>query len=211
VNTDTNANVELDFLGAALDYVRRDWAVLPLTTPTEARCSCTKHDCNKAGKHPRTRHGVNDATTHESVIRGWWSRWPNANVGIATGPLSGLLVLDLDEKDARSGFASLATLEQDYGTMPCTLACLTGTGRHLYFRYPGFAIGNRVGSIGAGLDVRSEGGYVVAPPSLHANGKRYRWVNPDAAIAELPPWFLNLLRTDPDSQPHKRPNWEKMA
>jgi hypothetical protein len=195
VNTDKNANVE-DFLEAALNYGRRGWAVLPLTTPAEGQCSCKKSNCGKAGKHPRTRSGVNDATTDESVIQGWWNKWPAANIGIATGSLSGLVVLDLDERNGISGSASLSTLEREYSVMPETLACSTGTGRHLYFHHPGGPIGNRVGSIGVGLDVRSDGGYVVAPPSLHANGKRYSWIDPDARVAEPPQWLLDLLGDD---------------
>jgi hypothetical protein len=193
---DRKVNAEGEILEAVLDYARRGWAVLPLTTPTEGHCSCRKDDCGKAGKHPRTRSGVNDATTSESVIGRWWSKWPDANVGIATGPLSGLVVLDLDERDGRSGSASLATLEREHGAIPSTLACSTGTGRHLYFCHPGSLIGNRVGSIGIGLDVRSEGGYVVAPPSLHANGQIYRWDDRDATVAELPRWLVNLLSDD---------------
>ncbi len=71
-------------LDAALDYASRGWPVLPLhTARSHARCSCGRADCSSPGKHPRTEHGVKDATTDENTIRSWWKEHPTANVGIA--------------------------------------------------------------------------------------------------------------------------------
>ena len=75
-------------LAAALQYARHGLAVFPIHTPTQDGCSCGKPSCNRVGKHPRTPHGVRDATTDEKAIRQWWNRWPDANVGIATGAAS---------------------------------------------------------------------------------------------------------------------------
>src|SRR5262245_46559316 len=80
----------------ALWHVACDYPVLPCHTPTPTGCSCRKTDCPSIGKHPRTRHGVKDATTNEALIRHWWGNWPEANIAIATGQDSGLDVLDED-------------------------------------------------------------------------------------------------------------------
>jgi Bifunctional DNA primase/polymerase, N-terminal len=67
---------------AALAYAARGWPVFPLHTPTPAGCSCGHLDCGSIGKHPRTKHGVKDATTDEAQIRAWWKRWPHANMAL---------------------------------------------------------------------------------------------------------------------------------
>ena len=72
---------------------------MPMHTPENGGCSCSADDCGSAGKHPSTSHGVNDATMDSDLIRGWWQRWPRANVGFATGAASGLVVLDVDPRN----------------------------------------------------------------------------------------------------------------
>jgi hypothetical protein len=96
-------------LEAALDYAGMGWRVFPLHSPTADECSCGKPDCRRVGKHPRTSNGLKDASTDPAIIRRWWERWPAANVGIATGPESGVFVLDVDGKQ---GEESLIELEQ---------------------------------------------------------------------------------------------------
>ena len=83
-------------LKAALGYAAKGWLVLPIHTPTGSGCSCPKHYCTSIGKHPRNHNGLTGASTDEKKIRGWWARWPHANVGIATGVGSGIFVLDVD-------------------------------------------------------------------------------------------------------------------
>jgi hypothetical protein len=83
-------------LEAALDYAGRGWRVLPLHTPTTGGCSCQKSDCYSIGKHPRIHNGQIGASLDSSTINNWWARWPNANIGVATGPDSGVVVLDVD-------------------------------------------------------------------------------------------------------------------
>ena len=118
---------------AALYYARRRWAVFPLYEPNEkGGCSCGKPDCSSSAKHPRTKHGVLDATTNEARIEGWWTQWREANIGLATGKVSGFVVLDIDP--ARGGEKSFDELQAKYGRIPETLQCSTGGGgRHLYF------------------------------------------------------------------------------
>jgi putative DNA primase/helicase len=130
------------------------------------------------------------ATTDPGRIRRWWSRWPETNIGIPTGERSGLLVLDIDDH----GFTSLDALEEEHGPLPETLTVRTGGGgMHLYLKYPpGSGIRNSAGKVGLGLDVRGEGGYVVAPPSRTDKG-------PYASLdrlprAEPPEWLLEAAR-----------------
>ena len=95
---DPPPNPTADLLEAALDYAERGWQVIPLHNPEGAGCSCGHPDCESRGKHPRTKNGLKDATSKPETIRGWWKRWPQANIGLATGPLSGFFVLDCDGK-----------------------------------------------------------------------------------------------------------------
>ena len=91
-------NLSDPLLLAALAYARRGWPVFPLHHPINDRCSCEKPDCGDVGKHPRyhkadLQHGLRDATTDPEQIRRWWTRWPQANIGMVTGAISGLVVL----------------------------------------------------------------------------------------------------------------------
>ena len=107
----------------------------------------------------------------EEQIKGWWARWPDANIGMITGRISGLVVVDADSEEATSRFLSA------YPEAQVTRQAETGRGRHFYFQWV-VGIRNDAGRIlGEGIDVRGEGGFVILPPSLHSNGKRYRWLN----------------------------------
>jgi hypothetical protein len=160
-------------------------------------CTCGRAGCQKPGKHPRTEHGLRDATTSQEIIREWWRRWPNSNIGVVTGTRSGLLVLDVDVK--HGGDVSLADLGREHGELPLTPEAITGGGgRHIVFRYPGYMeVRNSAGLLSPGLDIRGEGGYIVAPPSAHASGRRYRWGDghhpDDAELAAPPAWLLALI------------------
>lgn len=178
----------------ALSYAKRGWAILPLYQPLGKGCSCPKGaECSSPGKHPRIQCGVKDASADLAQIVAWWSRWPNANIGIATGECSGLLVLDIDNHGNRAGEVSLARLADEHGGVPRTLSVKTGGGVHLYFRHPGSTVGNSIGKIGPGIDVRSDGGYVVAAPSLHISGRHYEWLDPEHELADIPMWLLNRM------------------
>jgi hypothetical protein len=187
-------------LDAALEYARQGWPVFPLHTPIKGRCSCGNPKCGKTtGKHPRTLHGLKDATTSEAVIREWWEKWPDANIGILTGEPSGLVVLDVDP--AKGGEESLAALERTYGPLPKTVETITGGGgRHLLFNHPGVRIKSSTGVLAPGLDIRADGGYIVAPPSLHLSGRLYTLEAEhsldEMALAPMPDWLLSKL-TEP--------------
>lgn len=168
-------------LAAALGYAARGWHVFPL---------------RPRGKEPATPHGCRDATADRAAIRAWWTRAPDANIGIACGP-SHLVVVDLDRD--KGGPDAWAGLRKRLGFDDATVTCLTGGGGvHLYFQAPdGVTVRNSAGKLGEGIDVRAEGGYVVAPPSVHPNGSAYAWevsAHPDdRAPAPLPAALLPLL------------------
>lgn len=181
-------------LEAALAYAGRGWRVVPLHHAVDGRCSCGKADCASPAKHPRTPHGLKDASVDEATIRGWWKRWPHANVGIVTGPVSGLFVLD---EDGATGKASVAALEGQHGPLPPTVESVTGKGRHRLYAYPADRrLGNRTG-VRSGLDTRGENGYIVAPPSIHVSGRRYAWraghAPDDLPLADMPDWLIEQL------------------
>lgn len=182
-------------LKATLSYAQCGWKVFPVFEPVVREeaviCSCGNPKCGSVGKHPRSQQGFKDATTDESSIRSWWTDWPNANIGIVTGKASRLLVIDVD---GPQGKTSLNQLQEEHGFLPLTLQATTGKGFHLYFQLPeDIEISCSVGKLGEGIDVRGEGGYVIAPPSLHAFGTSYTWSNKGTKLAELPQHWVDLL------------------
>lgn len=190
----------------AREYAKRGWKILPLHGVVSGCCTCRATlACANPGKHPRTAHGLKDASTDGHQIDKWWNKWPEANVGIATGILSALVVLDVDDKNGRAGSRTLQALEAAYGELPATLTSTTGSGRHLYFRHPGGIVSNSASLLGEGLDIRGDAGYVVAPPSIHANGRMYQWANPGTDIASLPDWLMGLLTEPAHQQPTDEP------
>lgn len=172
-------------LQAALAYARLGWHVFP-----QAR----------TGKAPLTPHGHKDATTNPDTIRAWWSKNPDANIGVSV-EASGLFVLDVDCKDGKpNGHEALAALVAEYGDLPVTVeaesgAYQAGRGRHIVFRaFP--EAGNTDGKIGAGLETKAKGAFTVAP-SLHASGAQYRWVNKPSqtTVADAPAWLKEWFKT----------------
>lgn len=155
----------------------------------EAKCDCNDDTCPNAGKHPRI------AWSKEAGTPQMWEKWPNDGFGIATGKRSGIWVLDVDPKN--DGFATLAALEQKHAPLPKTVSVKTGSGGlHFYFQYPGPEYRNTAGALGAGLDTRGDGGYVVGPGSMHRNGHRYTWQNGpnDYNIVPAPDWLLTIVK-----------------
>jgi len=186
----------------ASGYIKRGWAVLPLHSWVQTRdgwgCSCGNKDCHSPAKHPIPKNGLNVASTDEALVKAWWKRWPYANIGIRTGAVSGLVVLDVDPR--HGGDESLYALKSKCA-LPDTVEVITGSGgRHVYFQHPGKLVRNSAGKIGAGLDIRGDGGYIVAPGSNHKSGGHYDWEassSPDlTAIAPLPQPLIDLIAED---------------
>lgn len=183
----------------ALSIVKdRGWPILPVHYMTnEGACSCRRQDCNRPAKHPNTLNGLRAATTDVSAVRNSWAFNPDSNIGVRTGKEAGIFVIDVDMGSSKDGEATLANLESEHGPLPKTLEARTGGGgRHLYYKYPdGISkLASGTNSLGKHLDVRGDGGYVLAPPSNHASGNRYEWLN-DEPVANAPQWLLDRLTT----------------
>lgn len=156
----------------ALNYARRGFKVFPCYEPIYGGCTCGNPDCENIGKHPRTKNGLKDATADAEQIRRWWKQWPDANIGLSC---ENLIVIDIDAD--KGGYSSLEKLETEFGALPPTWTVETGGGgRHYFFQRNGHTCKNGTG-IRPGLDIKTNGGYVIAVPSLHKSGKRYAWSN----------------------------------
>jgi hypothetical protein len=164
---------------------------------------CRPHD-----KRPATANGLKDATNDPEIIRAWWTQQPDSNIAIATGPASGIFVVDVDGLDAE---ATLRRLEAEFGALPATVEVITARGRHIYFTWPQELVRNSAGKIGPHIDVRGDGGYVLCPPSIHPSGRRYSWsVDSANYIADAPGWLLAMqngvaVRTTPS------PEWRTLV
>jgi hypothetical protein len=177
-DTQTAENIEQSNLLAALDYA--NWDDIPVFPV-------------RPDKAPYTPNGFKGASLDPAMIRHYWRKFPDANIGIPTGEASGWLVLDSDPR--HGGDVSLTALIEAHGDewLETLQARTGGGGHHIIFAYPqGSNIRNSAGKIGEGLDVRGEGGYIIAAPSLHASGRRYEWLNNLKPI-QPPEWLLKLL------------------
>jgi hypothetical protein len=152
-------------------------------------------------------NGLKNASRDRHVIVGWFQDQP-WNLGIATGSKSGVVALDIDPR--HGGDHSLAALERENGQLPTTWRFLTGGGgEHVLFRCPNGIVPNSAQKIAPGIDVRGDGGYIVAPPSRHASGRSYAISvdhHPDEiALAEPPSWLIDLLKATPTggTSPHE--------
>lgn len=187
----------------ALYYAAIGWQVFPLHTIVDVdQCSCRNSGCVSRGKHPRTEHGLKDATDDEDQVREWWEKWPDANIGVATGSGSRLWVLDIDLRDGGTenwrAFAAgreLDAIEQRTGS----------GGAQIVFAWDSdLEVRNRQNVL-PGVDVRGEGGYVVVPPSLHLSGHLYAWIeglDPGSREASLAPaWVLELVLGEQRQRP----------
>lgn len=182
---------------AALAYAERGWRVFPLHGIVNGVCTCGRTDCGSAGKHPLVRRGLYEATTDTSVIKEWWRGWRSANIGIATGAESGIVVIDVDLPPALESLDRLSGLG-----LPRTLTGLTGGGGlHLVCSSRDAELGNSAGRLPGvdddlpGIDLRANGGYIVAPPSVHRSGARYAWLDADHAISLAPSWLRQPERS----------------
>jgi bifunctional DNA primase/polymerase-like protein/helix-turn-helix protein/primase-like protein len=162
----------------ALASAGRGWPVMPVyELRADGTCSCRAGArCKHPGKHPRIRRWPKAATCDPAVIKEWWERWPDSNLGVLTGARSGLVALDVDPR--HGGDDTVAEFEAQHVALPRTIETVTGGGgRHLLFRHPQGSrrIPSRTNALGPGLDVKGDGGFIVAPPSRHASGATCVW------------------------------------
>lgn len=197
----------VNLIDHALAYAERGWHVFPIWWVSyPGSCACVGHkttcvdengDFQTTGKHPMPPNGLEWATTDENLIRKAWTKYPLANIGIATGHKSGFVVLDIDtDKDGEKSLRN--HLKKIKRGMPPTVGTRTGGGGvHIFWKHPGFAFSNKVGIL-PGVDVRGDGGYIIAPPSMHECGIRYRWHEDGhprrKIISSVPQWYYDLCK-----------------
>lgn len=147
----------------ALNYLSHGWSVIPAWWMlSSGKCACGKPDCGSPGKHPIS-NGWNEFQTRRpspAEVTKWWTQYPEANIAVITGKISGLTVLDIDNPNLLF--------------VANTPTVITGRGgRHLYFE--GDDKVRNAAKFVRGVDIRGEGGYVIAPPSNHVSGTDYEW------------------------------------
>jgi hypothetical protein len=176
------ASSDLGPVHDALTYTAWGWHVLP---------------CRPGAKLPATSRGFHDATADPDAVLAWWDEDPRRNVAVATGAVSGLVVLDVDP----GGLDTLTALQAEHGPLPRTLSSITPRGGfHGYYLHPARPVPCSASKLGPNLDVRADGGYVLLPPSI-VDGTPYRWRSepwPAPTIAELPAAWLDLLAAEVD-------------
>jgi putative DNA primase/helicase len=176
-------------IDAAFAYAGAGVAVFPVHSVEHGQCSCANAQCKNKGKHPRTPNGLKDATIDTSQVKSWWESFPNANIGIRTGKESGVFVVDIDGEE---GFQWLN--EQRFAQTP--MVRTGGGGLHVFFRYPeDREIKNSARKIASEVDIRGDGGYVIAPPSNHASGNLYEWIQSpwEIPFGEAPQELLDQI------------------
>jgi hypothetical protein len=176
---------------AATAYARRGWSVVPMHSLEDTgECTCGRKGCPSPGKHPRLRW--EEAMTQpadDGMVQSWWERWPHSNVGVVTGRVSGVAVIDVDPR--HNGDETLFELEVSWGRLPQTLESRTGGGgRHLWYAMPDRDLVSV--DLGDGVELKAERGLVIAPPSRHASGRIYRWLDPGEYPTPLPAWVADL-------------------
>ena len=157
-------------------YAKKGWMAIPV---------------EPMGKRPLIKDWPTKASNDEGIIDQWFLEWPDANIGVVTGAISGIFVLDIDPRN--NGQETLEKLEQQHGRLPETLTSNTGGGgQHRLFKYPeGIKIKST--KIPDGIDVQSDGKFIVLPPSIHSSGNKYEWVDDTTPIAEAPEWLVDLI------------------
>lgn len=171
-----------DMAAYAAEYAAAGWEVLPLR--------------GKIPAIPKSAggNGVLDASCDPHIVAGWWSAYPQANIGLRVAPH--VIVIDTDPR--HGGGEGLGALIQEHGPLPATLTAESGRGdggKHYYLRRPFGRLTSR--HLPAGVDLKTSRGYVVAPPSIHPDsGQPYRWAD-ESPIADPPAWLADLLTPPP--------------
>jgi replicative DNA helicase len=203
----------------ALNYVKRGLSVIPLWSPSMLKRNPPKYFTeqlqqklveNEARETPDTREDIireevilqckrpvikwkefQSRLPTEQEVSGWFDQNPDANIGIVTGKVSNLVVFDLDSQDA-------VDYAENEGGFPDSVKVKTGKGYHIYAQHPGFEVRNDVRKE-LDIDIRADGGYVTAPPSVHGSGHQYEWVEAysinDIDPAPCEPWMIDYLKS----------------
>ncbi|MFF2752769.1 bifunctional DNA primase/polymerase [Psychrobacillus sp. NPDC058041] len=201
---------ETRMMKSALLYATRfGWQVFPLHWIEDGKCSCKGKKVNcRPGKHPLTKNGVKDATLDITIIKEWWNKWPKANIGVACGEISGIFVLDVDMNENADGHETIRDLENSYGAIPHTPMQISGSGGTHFFFKSNSNLKNVVEFL-PGLDIRSDGGYIIVAPSSHISGKEYTWEVEshvlETHIQEAPNWLVQTIIDKTGKKYDKKP------
>jgi hypothetical protein len=185
----------MTILTAALDYAGRGRAVFPARPDQKSSYKSAEYsDGRKWGM-----------TRDPAEIRTDFTRWPKARIGIPTGAINRIVVIEIDTMPGHGvdGAIALAELEAEHGPLPDTLAACSPSGSvHRYFRHPGAVVKIRTtaSELGRGIDVRGDGGMIIAPPSVNLDARAYCWINRNP-IAAMPAWLIELTRDKPRPAP----------
>ncbi len=188
-----------DMMSAAIRYLWRGWSIVPI---------------RPRDKYPLVRwKEFQERRPTEDEIADWFKRWPDANIGVVTGALSDIVVLDVDPH--HGGAESLDRLVSIHGPLPSTVEAETGGGgRHIYFAHPKETLQNKVG-LRPGLDLRADGGLIVLPPSIHPSGQPYKWRKghgpEESTLAPLPNWLHNLAAPAGPGAGHPIGYWRQLV
>lgn len=206
----------MNMTAAAIRYAQAGLPIFPCWTVLQVDdgfvCACGKGDCSSKGKHPLgsiVHRGLSDATADVEQVKHWWMLKPDANIGLA---LDGFIVIDVDPR--HGGDRSLVGLENQYGSLPKTRRARSGGGgEHIFFRSPaGVTVKNdNKGGLAPGLDIKTKGGYVMAAPSLHESGNRYKWIDNIPAV-EPPAWLTEKLQQESAAKAATSPEtWRQLV
>jgi hypothetical protein len=189
----------MNALDAALNYAHRGWHVFPNWPGNKS--PCVGADRDHAGRKIAKTGGLYKATTDAALISTWWKRWPSAMIGVRTGAASGVWAIDPDaakEPGKPDGAAAWRGLVREHGAVHTHTHLTPGGGKHLLFKWDHRRpVSNSEGLLkDTGINVRGEGGYVIAPPSRRADGKTYDVDEPldFFSFAEAPEWLYAMLK-----------------
>lgn len=207
----------------ALSYLAKGFSVIPLRSPAMVLQSTSfkkkvqkEYENNSKLPEPRPEKDIykelfyrecklplvpwkkyQDTHPTKEEVNHWFNTNPDANIGIVTGAVSNLVVFDLDSSAA-------VHFADEMGGFPDSVAVKTGKGHHIYAKYPGFEIRNSVNKK-LDIDIRADGGYVAAPPSIHGSGHQYDWIENHSIFeiepAECSPWMIEYLKDIASSAP----------
>ncbi|CAA9890530.1 hypothetical protein METHB2_240003 [Candidatus Methylobacter favarea] len=198
-------NYSTKALDCALNYAERGWFVIPLHSVENGQCTC-KRQCKSPGKHPIFNNWQAKATTDPAQIKQWWNKYSFANIGIVTGQKSGLVVIDIDPRNG--GDASLQDLIDAYADFNAILATYTvmtgGNGSHFYYHYSKAFKSLKNHGLGKGIDIKADGGYILAPPSNHVSGGVYSVLH-DFEPLPLPPMLIDLITAGQSESTSNKP------
>lgn len=179
-------------LQSALECAARGWRVFPLHSIVDGRCTCPDPNCTSPGKHPYSQlvpRGLKDASSDPELIGKWFGNGRVLNLGVVTGEISGIDVLDIDGPE---GEDFLRRGVETYGEeLPITMQQKTGKGRHLIFQHES-GTRNTAGRLSKCVDTRGDGGYIVFAPSSHISGVHYELI--DGPIGLCPNWLKSRLK-----------------